>query len=62
MGITRSPKGITSAHFRQRARHYQLAAAISDAPRDEETFLDLAMMFERLAEQFADAEARPHQL
>jgi hypothetical protein len=27
-----------------------------------EMFLDLAMMFERLAEQFATAEARPHSL
>jgi hypothetical protein len=35
---------------------------MSDAPRDVETFLDLAMMFERLAEQFARAEARLHSL
>ena len=52
------PKAITSANFLQRARHYRLAAAMSDAPRDGETFLDLAMMFERLSEHFARAEAR----
>jgi pyridoxine/pyridoxamine 5'-phosphate oxidase len=56
------PRRITSVHFRQRARNYQLAAAVSDAPRDVETFLDLAMMFEQLAEQFARAEARPRSL
>jgi hypothetical protein len=54
------PRRITSVDFRQRARHYQLAAAMSDAPRDVETFLDLAMMFEQLAEQFARAEGRLH--
>ena len=54
------PKAITSVNFLQRARHYRLAAAMSDAPRDGETFLDLAMMFERLAKQFARAEVRPH--
>jgi hypothetical protein len=56
------PGRITSVHFRQRARHYQLAAAMSDSPRDVETYLDLAMMFDRLAEQFARAEARPRSL
>jgi hypothetical protein len=54
------PRRITSIDFRQRSRLYQLAAAMSDAPRDVETFLDLAMMFERLAQQFARAEARLH--
>jgi len=39
MKITSSPKGITSVHFRLRARHYRLAAAITDAPRDVEMFL-----------------------
>jgi hypothetical protein len=59
MEITSTPpRQITSVHFRRRARHYQLAAAVSDAPHDVETFLDLAMMFERLSEQFARAEAR----
>jgi hypothetical protein len=62
MKPTGRPKAITSVSFLQRARHYRLAAAVSDAPRDGETFLDLAMMFERLAEQFARAEARRHSL
>jgi len=30
----------TSAHFRERARHYRLAEAIADAPRDVEMFHD----------------------
>jgi len=45
----------TSAHFRERARHYRLAEAIADAPRDVEMFHDLATMFERLSEDFARA-------
>jgi hypothetical protein len=60
MGIASTPaRQITSVHFRQRARHYQLAAAVADAPRDVETLLDLAMMSERLSQRFARAEARP---
>jgi len=62
MKVTSQPGAITSASFRQRARHYQLAAAMTDVPRDMETFIDLAMMFERLAEEFARAEARPRSL
>ena len=57
---TSRAKTITSVSFVQRARHYQLAAAMTDAPRDVEMFLDLAMMFERFAEDFARAEARLH--
>jgi hypothetical protein len=53
------PKRITSSHFRQRAKHYRLAAAIADARRDVAMFRDLAMIFERLAEHFARAEATP---
>jgi hypothetical protein len=56
------PMRITSVHFRQRSRHYRLAAAMSDAPREVEMFLDLAMMFERLSEHFARTEARLHSL
>ena len=58
MKLTSRAKTITSVSFGQRVRHYQLAAAMSDAPRDVEMFLDLAMMFERLAEEFARTEAR----
>ena len=54
------PRRITPVHFRERARHYRFAAAMSDAPRDGERFLDLATMFEQLAGQFARAEARLH--
>jgi hypothetical protein len=60
MKPTSPPEAITSVSFLLRARHYQLAAAMSDAPRDVETFLDLAMMFEQLAQQFARTEARLH--
>jgi hypothetical protein len=62
MKIASPPKGITSVHFRLRARYYRLAAAISDAPRDVAMFCDLAMMFERLSEDFARAETRLHSL
>ena len=62
MKLTSPPKAITSVSFLQRARHYRLAATVSDAPRDVEMFLDLAMMFERLSEHFARAEARLHSL
>lgn len=60
MKLTNRLKTITSVSFGQRARHYRLAAAMTDAPRDVEMFVDLAMMFERLAEEFARAEARLH--
>ena len=56
------PRRIASVHFRERARHYRFAAAVSDAPRDVETFRDLAMMFERLSKDFAGAQARLHSL
>jgi hypothetical protein len=42
----------TSAHFSERARWYRLAGALMDRPRDTEMFLDLAMMFDRLAYDF----------
>ena len=56
------PEGITSAHFRQRAIHYRLAAAMSDVPQEVETLVNLARMFEQLAQQFARVESRPHTL
>ena len=52
MKAAKPPIRITSAHFRERARHYRLAEAIADAPRDIEMFHDLATMFERLSEDF----------
>ena len=60
MKLTSRAKTITSVSFGRRARHYELAAAMTDAPRDVEMFLDLAMMFEVLAEESARAEARLH--
>jgi len=42
----------TSAHLRQRARDYRLAAAVADCPREEVMFCDLAMMFDQLAYEF----------
>jgi hypothetical protein len=56
MKVTSPPKAISSVHFRERARHYWLAAAIADAPAEVGMFRDLAMMFEKLAEDFARAE------
>jgi hypothetical protein len=58
MKVTSLPKAITSVRFRQRARHYRLAAAVADAPGEIGMFRDLAMMFEKLAEDFARAETR----
>src|SRR5262245_52028060 len=58
--ITSRSRAITSVSFLHRARHYRLAAAMSDAPRDVRMFLDLAMIFQQLSEQFARAEARVH--
>ena len=54
------PRAITSVSFLRRARHYRLAAAMSDVPRDVKMFLDLAMMFDLVSEQFARVEARRH--
>jgi hypothetical protein len=52
------PRRITSSQFRQRAKRYRLAAAVADGRGDEATFRDLAMIFERLAEHIARAEAK----
>jgi hypothetical protein len=62
MKITSPSKTTTSVQFRLRARHYRLAAAISDAPREVAMFRDLAWTFDRLSEDFARAEARRHSL
>jgi hypothetical protein len=59
MKFTDLPEQITSSQFRHRANAYRLAAAIADAGRDVAMYRDLAMMFDRLAEHFARAEARP---
>ena len=49
MKVASPSSQVTSAHFRQRAIHYRLAAAVSDTRRDVEMFLDLATMFEQLS-------------
>ena len=49
------PRHITSDHLRQRAKCYRLAAAIADVPQDAATFGALAMMFDRIADDFERA-------
>ena len=51
------PRRITSDHLRQRARCYRLAAAIADVPQNAATFDALAMMFDRIAHDFDQAQA-----
>ena len=41
---------ITSAGFRGRATRYRLAAAIADSHLEAQRFRDLAMMFEKIAD------------
>lgn len=43
---------ITPSDFRERARHYRLAAAVSDLPREVAFFEELATMFDRIALDF----------
>jgi len=57
MKLKSPPQRVTAVHFRERARHYRLAAAIADAPRDIAMFRELAMMFGQLAEDFARAQS-----
>jgi len=47
---------ITSAQFRERARQYRFAAAVTDSSRDVEMFCGLATTFDRLAEDFGRLE------
>jgi hypothetical protein len=49
--------GITSVHFRQRARNYRLAAAIADNPYDVAMFSDLDVMFDCIANSSLHIEA-----
>jgi hypothetical protein len=51
----------TSAHLRERARQYRLAAALTDCPRDVEMFCDLAVMFNQLAHDFRRLEEKRSQ-
>ena len=43
---------VTASDFRQRAKHYRIAAALTDDTRYKEQFYDLAFMFDRIAEKF----------
>jgi hypothetical protein len=48
MKAASSPKPVALGNFRQRARLYQLAAVVADAPGDVATFRDLATMLEQI--------------
>jgi hypothetical protein len=53
---SRSPT-ITSAHFRGRARRYRLAAAIADSQVEARRLRDLALTFEKIADDVGRFEA-----
>jgi hypothetical protein len=55
---TRLNRQVTAMHFLERAKHYRYAAALSDNPQNIQRFIDLAFMFERLANDFAQWEAQ----
>jgi hypothetical protein len=48
---------VTSTHFLQRARQYRYAAALTDDRQNIQKLIDLAFMFERLADDFKRLEA-----
>lgn len=45
---------ITSAGFRGQATRYRLAAAIADSHLEAQRFRDLAMMFEKIADDLRE--------
>ena len=49
---------VKSDDFRERARYYRFAAALTDVPRDAAMFNDLAAMFDEIADQFGRTETR----
>jgi len=55
---TRFGREFVSVQFQERARHYRYAAALTDIPWNIKQFLDLAFMFERLADDFAQWEMK----
>ena len=55
---TRFGHEFVSVHFQERSRHYRYAAALTDNPQNIQQFLDLAFMFERIACDFAQWEAK----
>ena len=50
---------VMSAQLLQRARHYRYAAALSDDPQNIRKLIDLAFMFEQVADDFRRFEPRP---
>ena len=50
---------VTSDDFRERAKYYRFAAALTDVPRDAAMFDDLATMFDEIADQVSRAETKP---
>ena len=48
---------ITSAHFRGRARRYRLAVAIADSQLEARRLRDLALTFEKIADDVSQFEA-----
>jgi hypothetical protein len=48
---------ITSAHFRGRAKRYRLAAAIADSQLEARRLRDLALTFEKIADDVTRFEA-----
>ena len=55
---TRFGREFVPVHLQERARHYRYAAALTDNPQNIQQFLDLAFMFERIAYDFAQWEAK----
>jgi hypothetical protein len=49
---------VTSAHFRNRAKHYRCAAVMSDDLQKRRMFNDLAFMFEQMAHGFGRFETQ----
>jgi hypothetical protein len=47
-----SLQDITPDHFRARAKHYRLAAALANVPRDAADLRELALMFDQIAGDF----------
>jgi hypothetical protein len=43
---------VTASDFRQRAKHYRIAAALTEETRYKQQFCDLAFIFDRIAQEF----------
>ena len=49
---------VSSAHFRERAKHYRYAAVMTDDVWKRQMFHDLAFMFEQMAHDFTRFETQ----